>query len=106
MQAARLKKTAELLRTSRLQIGEIALACGFNNIGYFHKVFKNIITLRRMSCRPRSNGQEIFRFCLMKCEVLGSLASIVQIPPPSPFPAKYSVLQIEINLKMIIFVCL
>ncbi len=39
--AARLKKAEELLRTTKMQIAVIALACGFNNLGYFHKIFKN-----------------------------------------------------------------
>ncbi|MFA6101154.1 MAG: AraC family transcriptional regulator [Victivallaceae bacterium] len=40
IQAARLKKAIVLLQTTNLQIAVIALDCGFNNLGYFHKVFK------------------------------------------------------------------
>lgn len=40
IQAARLKKVIVLLQTTDQQIAAIALECGFNNLGYFHKVFK------------------------------------------------------------------
>jgi AraC-like DNA-binding protein len=37
---ARLKKAVDLIKSGNMQISRIALECGFNNLGYFHKVFK------------------------------------------------------------------
>ena len=38
--AKRLKRAEKLLKTTEEKIIEIALECGFNNISYFNRVFK------------------------------------------------------------------
>ena len=42
--AARLKKAIDLLKTTDMQVSAVALACGFRNLGYFHKVFRRHYT--------------------------------------------------------------
>jgi AraC-like DNA-binding protein len=43
----RLKKAVEMLAASKRQIMEIALECGFNNMGYFHRTF-----FKKYGCTP------------------------------------------------------
>lgn len=42
--AARLKKTVDMLKASDMQVSAVAYACGFKNLGYFHRVFKKHYT--------------------------------------------------------------
>ncbi len=39
----RITKSCELLTRTNKKIADIALSCGFNNIGYFNRIFKNIM---------------------------------------------------------------
>lgn len=43
VQAYRVEKAKEALRGSRDKIADIALACGFNNVKYFNRVFKKLV---------------------------------------------------------------
>ena len=40
VQAKRMRQAAYLLQTSRLSVGDIALAVGYENISYFHRLFQ------------------------------------------------------------------
>ncbi|MDG1332996.1 MAG: AraC family transcriptional regulator [Crocinitomicaceae bacterium] len=50
----RLEKAQTLLRTSDLRISEVAYDCGFNDLGYFSKSFKNYYNLSPSDYRSTS----------------------------------------------------
>ena len=52
----RVEKAAELLRSTRLKIGEIGAECGFSDGSYFIKTFREV-----KNCTPREYRQ---RFCM------------------------------------------
>lgn len=49
LNALRVERAAKLLRTGQKSVGEVALACGFNNFSYFSKIFR-----ARMGVSPSS----------------------------------------------------
>ncbi|MEM7108292.1 MAG: AraC family transcriptional regulator [Bacteroidota bacterium] len=39
---SRIKRAASLLKNPQTTVGEVYMACGFNNLSYFNRVFKNV----------------------------------------------------------------
>ena len=57
VQAKRMRQAAYLLQTSRLSVGDIALAVGYENISYFHRLFQKTYQMSPRKYRIRQREE-------------------------------------------------